>query len=287
MERLTTDEIIQLGLMNRATLIYKVRNELVVAYDDKNKPIDLKEKERKFLDIQRLCEPETHTEQQTRPKRTPNPFTGGRQLFGSETGEEKSFAVEKKYRRIFVIPDQYPTQVGMITNVWIDWDILHSTLSSRDIKDLPVNIAFSQEQAILKGWNNDRVFDFIKEATFSEDDINKRQEPIMPTHPSTTNATQSKQKEEWDNDLLKIIGAFVEVHYMGKPQYMLGDRLNAAAVKEHLHKELSEKNFQTRGMEDRSLRGKIKEARRLFNEDLPLIILAAQEELQKNKTDQS
>ena len=170
MRRLTTDEVIQLGI-NRATLIDYVRNELVVAYDDKNKPIDLKEKERKFLDIQRLCEPETHTEQQTRPKRTPNPFTGGRQLFGSETGKEKSFAVEKKYRRIFVIPDQYPTQAGMIANVWIDWDILHSTLSDRDIKDLPINIAFSQEQAILKGWNNDRIFDFIKEATFSEADI--------------------------------------------------------------------------------------------------------------------
>lgn len=59
MKRLTTDEIIQLGLMNRATLIYMVRNELIVAYDDKDKPVDLKKKELMFLDIQRLCEPKT------------------------------------------------------------------------------------------------------------------------------------------------------------------------------------------------------------------------------------
>lgn len=202
MERLTTDEIIQLGLMNRATLIYKVRNELMVAYDDKDKPVDLKKKEQMFLDIQRLCEPKIEIEKVKKREIDSGCFTGGTWDPRKARYDRVYYVDEnKKYRRINVIQDQYPTQAGMVTNAWIDWDILHSTLSDRDIKDPPINIAFSQEQAIMKGWNSDRIFDFIKEATFNEDDL-----PKIPNKKQTKPGKSDQRATQTD---LLIIGGLL------------------------------------------------------------------------------
>lgn len=249
----TAEELIESGQLSKTNLVAHVRNVTLVAHDYQSfAPVDWQQLEQQFSEIQTMA---------------------GQQIPGTQWGNApgiNQFTGQRTTTR-----QRVPCQVNPLIiqhDEWTDakggtrrtprlfWAVLHALLTKKARPTIPA----SQYKEILAGWGSRQVEEIVLQSIFREADIlaitGQEQRDRAPT-----GAKESPQRAKARNNLLKVIGALVQIHYLetAKPstKFMKNDgSANAKTISEDIHEGLRRAGIENfAGLEERTLRDRISE----------------------------
>jgi len=249
---MTTEEIIKENLLSKINIVANVRNGSLTAYDyHSGDPVNLDAMAQQFKEIVEISNKKVIGTKWENIE-TVNKYTG-----------EKAFNYTGRKAEIepFILqPDEWTDKNGIHQTPFIPWGVLHRRLSQK----IQTNISLSQYDTILKGWGSRQIEEIVLQSVFLEADILEITGQRKGDQPPT-GAKESPQRAKARNNLLKVIGALVQIHYLeaAKPnsRFMKNDgSVNAKTVSEDIHKGLRGAGIENfAGLEDRTLRDKINE----------------------------
>jgi len=249
---MTTEEIIEGIRLSKINIIANVLNGNLTAYDNHNfEPVSLDSMKQQFEEIVAMSSKKIIGTKFDNVKTT-----------SKYTGEEHFNYAEIKtdIAPLIIQPDEWTDKNGTHRTSFVPWGVLHNRLSQK----VQTKISLSQYDIILKGWGGRQIEEIVLQSVFLEADILEITGQGQGDQPPT-GAKESPQRVKASNNLLKVIGALVQIHYLeaAKPnsRFVKGDgSVNAKTVSEDIHEGLRRAGIENfAGLEDSSLRNKIKE----------------------------
>ena len=244
----TADEITNRGLLSKINLVDKVQSGVLTAYGHHTfLPVDWDAIKRQFNEIKEMCGQQIPGEKQQNVRVT-NPYTG------QPSTSLKSVQCQIDPIKILHNEQQQDRNGNTRHTPRLSWDILHDLLTRQSRPTIPV----SQYEEILAGWGGRQIEEIVLHSIYRKADILK----ITGQEPSNENQGGPQQTKA-RNTLLRIIGALVTVHYLGKTgqKYQKSNgSANIDAIAKGLHGQLSAAGYSYDGMKGSTLRDTISEA---------------------------
>lgn len=249
----TAEELIESGQLSKTNLVAHVRNGALVAHDYQSfAPVDWQQLKKQFSEIQTMA---------------------GQQIPGTRWGSAPSinqFTGQRTTTR-----QRVPCQVNPLIiqhDEWTDakggtrrtprlfWTVLHALLTKKARPTIPA----SQYKEILAGWGSRQVEEIVLQSIFREADIlaitGQEQRDRAPT-----GVKESPQNTKAHKNVLKVIGALVEINYLNSEKTRFkykasNGTANITAIAEDIHEGLRRAGIENfAGLGNRSLRNKISE----------------------------
>ena len=249
----TAEELIESGHLSKTNLVAHVRNSALVAHDYQSfAPVDWQQLEQQFSEIQAMAKQQIPGAQWGNVPGT-NQFTGQRTVHRQR--------VPAQVAPLKIQYDEWTDANGNAQRTpRLSWTVLHDLLSRQAKPTIPA----SQYEEILAGWGNRQIEEIVLQSVFSETDIlaitGQEQGDRAPT-----GAKESPQKTKAHKNLLKMIGALVQIRYLetAKPntKFMKNDgSANAKTISEDIHEGLRRAGIENfAGLEERTLQDRIRE----------------------------
>lgn len=252
---LSGKDIVDMGKMTELSLTLAVMDGVISALDPNTlAPINWKQLKNDFYKIQALSKQDIPVAIQKTVK-DPNFDRWNLDNIG-KNGTITIRTTENK-KRINVCPDEYIhiSSGKMVKMSRISWDDLLRRLESEKYE---IPIPRRQEKELSGEWGIQIMIPYVLNSLYQPMEITKITEDTI-NHSRMTQKINPRR----ENNLLKIIGGFIQINYLNGPNketYTHGGKPNAKAIAENFLNKLRLADFSDEGIKDRMIRELIPDA---------------------------